>query len=137
MKKIFLVLFLVSTLFFYFNAFSATKCSTFNSESSISDSINDCLSDSKVLVQANWWDLNLTWWFKSIVNEWIMKIASVLSLIAVWALVYAGFLFVMSSGEDEKIKKAKDITKWTILWFIWVIWASSLIAIVINVMYSV
>ncbi|EFK95987.1 secreted protein [sediment metagenome] len=53
MKKIFLVLFLVSTLFFYFNAFSATKCSTFNSESSISDSINDCLSDSKVLVQAN------------------------------------------------------------------------------------
>lgn len=139
MKKILLILVLLVSSFFVLAEVSTADCSTFNSESSlsISDSINSCLSNSKVLVQANNWNLKINDWLKTTLMRWIIKIASLLWLLAVWALVYAAFLFTMSAWEDEKIKKAKDITKRAILWFIWVIWASSLIAILINVMYSV
>jgi hypothetical protein len=54
---------------------------------------------------------------------------------AVGALVYAAILFQFANGEDEKIKKAKDIVKWTIIGFILLISASGIIYIVINVMF--
>lgn len=138
MKKILIILVLLVSSFFVLVEVSVADCSTFDPESSetISYSINECLSDSKVLVQ-NEWNLDLKDWFKGVVMGWIIKIASVLWLFAVWALVYAAFLFTISAWEDEKIKKAKDIIKWSILWFLWVIWASSLIAILVNIMYSV
>jgi hypothetical protein len=43
----------------------------------------------------------------------------------------------LSAWEDEKIKKAKDVIKWWIIGFIWVISASWIILFVVNLMYSI
>jgi hypothetical protein len=43
----------------------------------------------------------------------------------------------LSGGNDDKIKKAKDIVKWWIVWFLWVISAGLLIALVVNIMFSI
>ena len=91
--------------------------------------------DSK-LVQSNIEDMSIENWFKSKIIDWAKKIAWFLGLIAVWALVYAAFMMAISGWEEEKIKKAKDIVKWTTLWFLWIVTASSLITIIINFMYS-
>jgi hypothetical protein len=38
--------------------------------------------------------------------------------------------------EDEKSKKAKDIIKWSIIWFIWVLTASVIVNLLVNFIYS-
>lgn len=80
-----------------------------------------------------WWENS---WFKKRINTLVTNISLVLWVLAVWSLVYAWFLFQFSAWEDEKIKKAKDIFKWTIIWFLWLISASWIIYIVINLIYS-
>jgi len=51
-------------------------------------------------------------------------------------LVYAGMLFQFSAGEDEQINKAKNVVKMTLIGFVLLISASSIVYIVINVFYS-
>ncbi len=75
-------------------------------------------------------------WFKKQIVGWVKNIAWFLWLIAVSALVYAGFMMAISTWEEDKIKKAKDIVKWTLLWFLWVVTAGSIISIIVNFMYS-
>lgn len=84
-----------------------------------------------------WWsgEFSVDWWFKTTVNNWIKNISLVLWIVAVWALVYAWMLFQFSAWEDDKIKKAKDIFKWTTIWFLLLISASWIIYVVINLVY--
>jgi len=91
--------------------------------------------ENTALVQIN--NVNIeNWDFKSQFIKWVKDIAWFLGLIAVWALVYAAFMMTISGWEEEKVKKAKDIIKWTLLWFLGVVMAWTLIAIVVNFMYS-
>ena len=90
------------------------------------------------------WSLLVDWsgdqaidlWFKDKVLDWVTKIAWFLWLMAVLAIVFWSFMMVISTWEEEKIKKAKDMIKWAILWFLWIVLAASLIEIVVNFMYS-
>lgn len=97
----------------------------------LSEFLNDCKPRNVVGNS----DMSIDAWFKSILNKWIGNIALILWVMAVGALVYAAILFQFANGEDEKIKKAKDIVKWTIIGFILLISASGIIYIVINVMF--
>lgn len=83
-----------------------------------------------------WYEIVWIWWLKGKVNSWITNISLVLWILAVWALVYSWLLLQFAAWEDEKVKKAKDIFKWTIIWFLWLISASWIIALVINIIYS-
>jgi hypothetical protein len=77
-----------------------------------------------------------TWaWVKRLLLSWAWKIGSFLWLVAVWALVYAALMMTLSAWEEEKVKKAKDMVKWTLLWFLGIILASSIIAVVVKFMY--
>jgi len=49
------------------------------------------------------------------VVSWTNALAAFLGLLAVGAIVYGGLLMTLSGGEDEKIKKGKDIIKWSLL----------------------
>lgn len=73
---------------------------------------------------------------KTQVNTWITNVSLILWFIAVAMLVYAGMLFQFSAGEDEQINKAKNVVKMTLIWFVLLISASSIVYIVINVFYS-
>ncbi len=80
-------------------------------------------------------DMKLETWFKKKVNWFITNLMVVLWIVAVWAIVYAWWLMQFSAWEDEQINKAKNIIKWTIIWFLLLISASWIVYIVINVMF--
>jgi len=131
-KKIIISFLLILWLFVISNISYSAPCNY--AWWSISSAIDWCLSDSK-LVDASW-DQSIEWNFKTKVFGWITKIAWFLWLIAIGAIVWWAFMMVISWGEEEKIKKAKDMIKWAVLWFLWIVLASSLIAIVVNFMYE-
>lgn len=103
----------------------------------VSSAINNCLQGSSVLVQSPWDNLTVEWWFKDVIYNWVQNIWGILWLLAIWAITYWAFTLVISSWDDEKLKKWKDIIKWWILGFLWVVLASSIIAIIVNVIYSI
>jgi hypothetical protein len=43
----------------------------------------------------------------------------------------------ISQWEDEKITKAKNVIKWSIIWFILVLTARLIINLIIRIMYSI
>lgn len=138
LKKILLVAILIIAIFSLNNLVDAECSYDPNSKSSsdISESLKKCLEweDSKLVKNKD--NLEIEWWFRTQILNWVKNIAWFLGLVAVWALVYAAFMMTISGWEEEKVKKAKDMVKWTILWFLWVVTASSLIAITVNFIYS-
>ena len=129
-KIIIFSLLIISLIMISKISFSACSYNWWN----IAGSIDSCLSSSS-LVDATW-DISIEVWFKNKILDWVKNIASFLWLVAIWAIVWGWFMMVISTWEEEKIKKAKDMVKWAIFWFLWIVLASSLIALVVNFMYS-
>jgi len=133
MKKIlvYLLLWIVSLISFNF-VLAAWGCSY--TQGDIKGSLKWCLSSTSLVNP--WDDVSLDWKFSSKL-KWIIKIiASILSLWAILWIVYGSFQMITSWWEDEKIKKWKDVIKWSIIWFLWVVLASSIIALIVSFMYS-
>lgn len=132
-KKILLI---ISTIFiFYFWTYwlfvFASSCSLW---SDIGDSVTSCLEWTDVFPVTG--DLVAEGWLKDTLINWIKNIWVVLSLFAVsWIVVWSYFM-VFSSWEEEKVKKWKDIVKWSMLWFLWIISSSTIIWLIVNLMYS-
>lgn len=132
LKKILLTIILLTTIF-SLNNLVAAEC-IYDSEFTNANNLASCGLGERLVEP---WNVEIgSWKFKDSILIWIRNIAWFLGLIAVWSLVYAAFMMTISGWEEEKTKKAKDIVKWTILWFLWIVTASSLIAIIVNFMYS-
>jgi len=106
----------------------------YNENGSVSQNLDNCLSDSPLV---NPWDGLIEWGVKNQIIDWTSQLAIFLSLIAVGAVVYWAGLMTVSVWDDEKIKKWKDVIKWAILWFLWLLLAWALVRIVIELMFSV
>lgn len=134
MKKIFITffLFLFFNLSFWYYQIGFASCE-YKDWDSIDTLLNNC-KPSKVVWK---WDYEVEEWLKTKFNNIIENISLLIWIIAVWALVYAWFLMQISAWEDEQIKKAKDIIKWTIIGFLLLISAWGIIYIIINFMYEV
>lgn len=162
MKKIFIkfILILFFTFFYWFLCLNVNSSGcTYSEDWSLRDLLESCKPKEVV-----WWknttsvifSWSLTWswpqvgigldsqinyeiegWLKEKVNSIIKNISLLVWIIAVWALVYAWFLMQTSAWDDEKIKRAKDITKWVVIGFLLLISAWGIIYIVINIMYAV
>jgi hypothetical protein len=130
MKKI--VIFIV----FIFSLFATVYAGGCNySKWDVKSSLNSCLSDTTLVNP--WNDLDTKWWaFSSKIYNISKTIAIVLSVWAVFWIVYGSFMMVTAAWEDEKIKKAKDMIKWSIVWFLGVVLASSLIALITNFIFD-
>jgi len=87
------------------------------------------------LVDASW-DMTIEWWIKALVLRWIYNLWGFLGLAAVFGIVYGSLMMVIAAWEEEKVKKAKTIVIWSALWFLWVVFAASIIKILIEFMYS-
>ena len=141
MKKLF-VLFTIFISFFAGVSYVSANCAFDPAVEwqNISDALANCLEwdDAKSkLVKA--WNVKIWWeepWFKDVIQWWVQTLGSVLAILAVGAIVYGSLLLVLSGWEEEKLKKWKDVVKWSIVWFLWVIFAGVLITIVVNVMFS-
>ncbi len=96
---------------------------------------DSCLSGTDLVNSAG--DMSLTWGFRTQVINWTTNIATLLGLLAIGAIVYGGLLMTLSVGEDEKIKKWKDIVKWSLLGFLALILAWALVRVVIEFIFAV
>lgn len=133
MKKILSIFIMLSISFF--TIWWVWAACEFNENSEIKGALNGCISTTTVV--HTWWDVDVASdWFKSIINNWTKQIVLILGVLAVGSIVYWALLMTVSAGEDEKIKKAKDIVKWGCIWFVWMITASGIITLVVQIMYS-
>ncbi len=133
MKKIILVFVLIVWLFLPLYNLSAWCNVWVDDVNNVWSALDTCLSDSDLV---NWEQARIETWVKDLISSWVANIASVLWILAVWSIVYGSLLLTLSSGDDEKVKKAKDVIKWWIIWFVWLISASTIILLVVNIMYS-
>lgn len=81
------------------------------------------------------WNVEVESWLKEILLKWIKNIAIYLWIAAVFAIVFASAMLTLSAWDDEKINKAKGIFKWSVFWLLWVMFASVIITLIINVIY--
>ncbi len=134
MKKIITVLcFLLVSLSLFQTQIVSADCE-YNEDWSVSQNLDNCLADSALV---NPWDGLIEWGVKNKIIYWTWQLATVLSLISIGAVVYGAGLMTVSMWDDEKIKKWKDVIKWAILWFLWLLVAGALVRIVIELMFSV
>lgn len=137
MKKILIILLTIFAFIlpvWVYSAWCNIKTDTFDKNSlTISWVLDSCLEDSKLV---NWENADIEAWLKKLISNWVENISIILWTLAVWSIVYGSLLMTLSIWEDDKIKKAKDIIKWWIIGFLWLIFASSIILLVVNIMYS-
>lgn len=133
MKKI-LILLILCVSFLGFSTTSFAECKFDKTEGAkVSDMLKaNCINDT-ALVEAN--DVSIEWGFKEKINGWTNNIALFLGILAVWSVIYGGLMMTLSAWEDERIKKAKDIVKWGLAGFLWVVMATTIVTLVINLMY--
>lgn len=133
MKKIIqLLCFLCLVMSMWSQQISYADCE-YNEGSSIGQNLDSCLSDSNLV---NPGDGLIEWGVKNQIVTWTTNLAQLLGLLAVWAIVYGAGMMTLSAGDDEKIKKWKDVIKWAMLWFLWLLLAGWLVRIVIEIMFS-
>ena len=73
--------------------------------------------------------------FKDKINKWTNNIALFLGLLSIGSVIYGGLRMTLSAWEDEKITKAKDIVKWSLVGLLGVILATTIVTLVINLIY--
>lgn len=128
-KRSFIILLI---LFFWSMNFVFWACSYTAGATVTAGTLKDCVDPSgNNLVE---WDMGVTWWFKTKISSWIDGLTWILWLFAVFAIVYGSFLLVIWIWEEEKIKKWKDVIKWWIIWFLWIVSAWALIRVVVGVL---
>lgn len=100
----------------------------------ISVLIDDCISDTTV-VQT--WDTSVEsqGGFKDVIIGWVRNIATILALLAVLFFVVWSLQLVLSTWDEEKLKKWKDMMKWAIVWFLAIVSAGSIITLLIRYFY--
>lgn len=134
MKKILSILLFLFFLFSFDLVFWAKDCE-YSSGSSISDNLDYCLNNSELV---KWWDDAQIWsWFDWFVKKITNSVSLFLSILSVFGIVYGSAMLVFSAWEDEKINKAKTTVKWSIIWFLAIILASTIINILVKVIYSI
>lgn len=133
MKKI--ILFTFSLLFSIF-AFSTASVNSYDEYGwKLSEQLESLLWSTDLV--KGWWDnLLIDQWFSEYIKWWTNNISLYLWVLAVFWIALGAFMLVVSSGEDDKVTKAKTIIKWSIIWFVWVLTAALIINLIIKIMYS-
>lgn len=70
----------------------------------------------------------------ALVSKAVMKIALI---VAVVALIWAGFLFVTSQGNEEKLKNARAVLVWTIIGVAIIVGTDIIISVIENFFSSI
>jgi hypothetical protein len=96
--------------------------------------LDNCMKETTVVAVK--WDWKIEWAFKEKINGWTNNIALFLALLSVGSIIYGGLMMTLSAWEDEKIKKAKDIVKWSLIGFLGVVLATTIVTLVINIIYG-
>lgn len=136
MKKYLLsIIFVLLSVFTFFNwEVLYAKCEFDKTATGVTAMIQGCMEETTVVAVK--WDGTVEWAFKDKINGWTNNIALFLALLSVGSIIYWGLMMTLSAWEDEKIKKAKDIVKWSLIGFLGVVLATTIVTLVINVIYG-
>ncbi|MCH2188504.1 hypothetical protein MK079_01590 [Candidatus Gracilibacteria bacterium] len=137
MKKILLgiMMFFVSTG----SLFAAQDC-VYTEGADVNVSLSKCLKNASVVEAKG--DLSLEGKdgqniFGSTLGKWIANLSVFLYVFAIGAIVYGALQMTLSTGDDEKVKKAKDIVIWGMVGFVALISASALIRLVSSIIFGI
>lgn len=129
-KIIFICIVLIS--FWVSDMFANQVCKQDWNITDIKSALTSCINWSDV-IQSN--DLTVASWFKDLVLKFVRNVSIILALAAIGFIAYGSMILVASWWNDEKIKKWKNIIKWSLLWFVWLVSASWIIALIVNLIY--
>ncbi len=133
-KKILIVLFMFVWIFSFTSVFW-DGCNQNLDSVSVWQALDNCLEWTPLV---GWNNASIDSWGLSVkIKALVDNIGIYLFIFAVWSIVYGALMMTLSSWDDEKIKKAKDIVKWWIIWFIGLISAGAIINLVVKIMYSI
>lgn len=104
--------------------------------SSVAANLSECLGDASVVQTGDSLELEKSW-FSNTLQNWITNISIFLYIFAIGSIVYGGLMMTLSTGDDEKIKKAKDIVIWGIVGFLALISISAILKLIVSVIYWV
>jgi hypothetical protein len=135
-KKIIILLFIILINFSILDFSYWNNCS-YNWVWDVAEAIWDCLGNSSLVEAWNSWNLDVDDWFKEQLINWTKKIATYLAFWAIFSIAFGSLQMVLSWWEEEKIKKWKDVIKWWIIWFLWVVSAGFLISVVVKLIYTI
>ncbi len=136
MKKIFIYFVIIIAGFYFFTQETTFANCSYNSWATVDANVDNCFNNGQsTAVKTN--DAKIELGFKSMINNWVQNIALILGLLSVGSLIYWALSMTLSTWDDEKIKKSKDIVKWSIVWFIAILSASTIVSLVINFMYRI
>lgn len=135
MKKLIYIC-VISCLIFSFNS-SHSACSIdIENTDSVAAMVDNCFNDGETLVIQPGNDLIAGDQTNSLIKGYINNLWWILWVIAILMIVYSGFLMTLSWGDDEKIKKWKDLLKWTVIWFIALVSAGGIISLLITTIFE-
>lgn len=149
MKKILTILILFISLLWLTFSVQAEEATTntdkpkecgydIDSEDALSlwDALDSCLSKTELV---NWSDAQIDWkwWFWNKIKTLVNNISLYLWIFAVGSIVLWSLMLTLSAWEEEKVTKAKNIVKWGIIGFLWVLTASAIINLIVKIMYSI
>ncbi len=73
---------------------------------------------------------------RDVIGRLIQAVLGVTGSIALFMFVYGGFLWLISGGEADKVKKGKDVMKWAILGLVVIVGAYTIVRTIITALES-
>lgn len=128
-KKIAIIIITIITIFFWLNVANWT-CQLWWD---IGSSIETCIWTAKVMKTD---DLTVEAWFKDLIVSFVNKIWTILAVVAVGSIAYGSMVIVISWWNDEKIKKWRNIIKWSLVGFLILVSAAWIIKLIIYIVYG-
>lgn len=136
MKKIFITCFCIFFIIIFSVQTYAAPCVDFAWEGDITQLVKDCVeSEGQLTVRGD--DLIVWDQTNAIINNFIRNLWVLLSIWAIIMIVYSGLLMTLSGWNDEKIKKWKDLLKWTLIWYIALLTAWWIVSFIISLIFSI
>lgn len=72
----------------------------------------------------------------TVIGRLITSLLGVTGSIALLMFVYGGFLWLISAGEAERVKKGKEVMKWAILGLVVIIGAYTIVSAIVTALES-
>jgi len=73
---------------------------------------------------------------RTVIGRLITALLGVTGSIALLMFVYGGFLWLISAGSPEKVKKGKEVMKWSVLGLVVIVGAYTIVRAVITALES-
>lgn len=73
---------------------------------------------------------------RTVIGRLISSILGVTGSIALLMFVYGGFLWLISAGEADKVKKGKEVMKWAVLGLVVIVGAYTIVRAIVSALES-